>query len=215
MKVLIVDDHALIREAVRHVVAALDDDVTVLAAADNARGFAIAEAEPGLELLLLDFHVEGLAGVPAIRAWRQRFPALPVVVLSSTEDRTTVLAAMSAGAAGYVPKSSSNEVMVSALNVVLAGGRYLPAEVLAQPASPAGARVAPASLDALGLTPRQLDVLKLLAVGKPNKLICDELGLAERTVKAHVTEVMRALGVHSRTQAALAAARLGLGQAPG
>ncbi len=215
MKLLIVDDHALIREAVRHVAAGLGKDVTVLAAADNERGFAIADAEPDLELLLLDFHVDGLAGVPAIRAWRQRFPALPVVVLSSAEDRSTVLAAMTAGAAGFVPKSSSNEVMVSALHLVLAGGRYLPAEVLADQGRARRERELPVSLDALGLTPRQLDVLKLLAVGKPNKLICDELGLAERTVKAHVTEVMRVLGVHSRTQAALVAARLGLGQSSG
>ena len=208
MKLLIVDDHALIREAVRHVVSALADDVTVLAAGSNTQGFALAEEEPDLDLLLLDFHLAGLDGVPAIRAWRQRFPALPVVVLSSSEDRTTVLAAMAAGAAGFVPKSSSNELMLSALRVVLAGGRYLPADVLARPQ--AAVRPAPASLDALGLTPRQLDVLRLIAAGKPNKLICDELGLAERTVKAHVTEVLRALGVSSRTQAALAAARLGL-----
>ncbi len=214
MKLLIVDDHALIREAVRHVVGALGGEVTVLAAADNEQGFALAAAELELDLLLLDFHVDGLGGVPALRAWRQRFPALPVVVLSSAEDRPTVLAAMAAGAAGFVPKSSSNEVMLSALRLVLAGGRYLPAAVLTGPerATRPG-RTPPASLDALGLTPRQLDVLQRLADGKPNKLICDELGLAERTVKAHVTEVMRVLGVRSRTQAALAAARLGLGQA--
>ena len=214
MRLLVVDDHSLIREAVRHVVQALADTVTVLTASDCDEGFAIAERENELEVLLLDFNLRGLSGVPAITAWRQRHPALPVVVLSSADDRATVLAAIGAGAAGFIPKASSNEVMVSALRLVLAGGRYLPAEVLARDDG-APARTAEAtSVEGLGLSPRQLEVLTLIARGMPNKIICDELGLAERTVKAHVTEVLRALGVSSRTQAALAAARLGLGGAP-
>lgn len=211
MKFLVVDDHALIREAVRHVVAGLDGAVTVFTASDCEQGFALATAEPELDLVLLDFNLRGLSGVAAIKAWRNRFPSVPIVVLSSAEDRPTVLAAIGAGAAGFIPKSSSNEVMLSALRLVLAGGKYLPAEVLTRAEVPERAARTPASLDALGLSPRQLDVLKLIALGKPNKLICDELGLAERTVKAHITEIFRALGVSSRTQAALAAAKLGLG----
>lgn len=214
MRLLVVDDHSLIREAVRHVMQALAESVTVLTASDCHEGFAIAERESDLEVLLLDFNLRGLSGVQAITAWRQRHPALPVVVLSSADDRATVLAAMAAGAAGFIPKASSNEVMLSALRLVLAGGKYLPVEVLA-PDGSAPVRAAEAvSVEGLGLSPRQLEVLELIARGKPNKIICDELGLAERTVKAHVTEVLRALGVSSRTQAALAAARLGLGGTP-
>lgn len=215
MKLLVVDDHSLIREAVRHVMQVLAESVTVLAAADCDEGFAIADRESELEVLLLDFNLRGsLTGVPALKAWRQRHPALPVVVLSSADDRATVLAAMAAGAAGFIPKASSNEVMVSALRLVLAGGKYLPAEVLARDDGAALRAAESTSIDSLGLSPRQLEVLTLIARGMPNKIICDELGLAERTVKAHVTEVLRALGVSSRTQAALAAARLGLGGAP-
>jgi DNA-binding NarL/FixJ family response regulator len=216
MKLLVVDDHTLIREAVRHVMLALAEAVMVFTAADCDEGFAIAAREGELELLLLDFNLRGhLTGVAAIKAWRQTHPALPVVVLSSAEDQNTVLAAMSAGAAGFIPKASSNAVMLQALRLVLAGGKYLPPEVLAR-ASAAPAPMAEAtSVESLGLSPRQLDVLRLIARGMPNKIICSELGLAERTVKAHVTEVLRALGVSSRTQAALAAARLGLGAAPG
>lgn len=106
MKLLVVDDHSLIREAVRHVVQALADAVTVLTAAGCDEGFVIAERESDLDLLLLDFNLRGLSGVPAIKAWRQRHPALPVVVLSSAEDHATVLAAMAAGAAGFIPKAS-------------------------------------------------------------------------------------------------------------
>ena len=214
MRLLVVDDHSLIREAVRHVVQALADSVTVLTASDCDEGFAIAERESELEVLLLDFNLRGLSGVAAITAWRQRHPALPVVVLSSADDRSTVLAAMGAGAAGFIPKASSNEVMVSALRLVLAGGKYLPVEVLASDNGSPGRAAQATSVESLGLSPRQLEVLTLIARGKPNKIICDELGLAERTVKAHVTEVLRALGVSSRTQAALAAARLGLGDGP-
>jgi DNA-binding NarL/FixJ family response regulator len=215
MKLLVVDDHSLIREAVRHVMQALAESVTVFAEADCDEGFVVADREGELELLLLDFNLRSsLTGVAAIKAWRQRHPALPVVVLSSAEHQATVLAAMAAGAAGFIPKASSNEVMLSALRLVLAGGKYLPAEVLAREAGSMGATSAQAaeatSVDSLGLSPRQLQVLQLIARGMPNKIICSELGLAERTVKAHVTEVLRALGVSSRTQAALAAARLGL-----
>jgi DNA-binding NarL/FixJ family response regulator len=216
MKILVVDDHPLIREAVQSVIVRLEAGATVHAVGDSEKGFAIAEREPDLDLVLVDLNMPGLSGVPALKAWRSRCPDVPVVVLSSAEDRTTVLAAIGAGAAGFIPKSSPNEVMLSALRLVLAGGKYLPPEALA-PVAPLGAKAArkPArralSLETLGLTDRQAQVLKLLAAGKSNKLICRELDLAERTVKAHVSAVLRALGVTTRTQAALAAAKLGLG----
>ena len=218
MKLLVVDDHPLMREAVQGVVTRLEPGAMVLAVGDSERGFAIADAEPDLDLVLLDLNIPGLAGIPALKAWRRRYPEVPVVVLSSAADRTTVLAAIAAGAAGFIPKSSPNEVLLNALRLVLAGGKYLPPEALAPVAGagPRGARAATEralSLETLGLTDRQAQVLKLLAAGKSNKLICRELDLAERTVKAHLSAVFRALGVTTRTQAALAAARLGLGAA--
>jgi DNA-binding NarL/FixJ family response regulator len=120
---------------------------------------------------------------------------------------------MDAGAAGFIPKSSTNEVMETAVRLVLAGGKYLPPEVLARRTATAPSTRQPgntAAVATLGLTERQMQVLRLIARGASNKAICRELGLAERTVKAHVTAVFRALNVDSRTQAALAAARLGL-----
>jgi DNA-binding NarL/FixJ family response regulator len=215
LKLLVVDDHPLMREAVQGVVTRLEPGAMVLAVGDSERGFAIADAEPDLDLVLLDLNIPGLAGIPALKAWRRRYPELPVVVLSSAADRPTVLAAIAAGAAGFIPKSSPNEVLLNALRLVLAGGKYLPPEALAPVAgsAPRAARAATEralSLETLGLTDRQAQVLKLLAAGKSNKLICRELDLAERTVKAHISAVFRALGVTTRTQAALAAARLGL-----
>lgn len=121
---------------------------------------------------------------------------------------------MSAGAAGFIPKASSNAVMLQALRLVLAGGKYLPPGVLARASAAPAPMAKTTSVESLGLSPRQLDVLRLIARGMPNKIICSGLGSAERTVKALVTEVLRVLGVSRRTQAALAAARLGLGAAP-
>jgi DNA-binding NarL/FixJ family response regulator len=210
VKVLVVDDHPLIQEAMGHLLRRLGPEVEVAAAGDCERGFELAAgAEP--DLVLLDMHLPGLAGLDALKAWRVRFPLVPVVVLSADTQRQRVLDALAAGAAGFVPKATSNEVLLGALRIVLDGGRYLPPLLLDGAAAPAQAGVG--SLQALGLTARQADVLRLLAQGAPNKVIGRELGLAERTVKAHVTAVLRALKVSSRTQVAIAAARLDLGGA--
>ena len=213
MKALIVDDHPLIQHAVGNVLRGLDPSAEIAVAGDCDRALEIAGEGTEPDLVLLDLNLPGLSGIPALRLWRTRFPAVPIVVLSGLEDQQTVLAAITAGAAGYIPKSSSNEVMHHALRLVLAGGKYLPPELLAgvgATTSPGLQRRAMHTIETLGLTERQLAVLRMLAKGASNKVICRELGLAERTVKAHVTAVMRSLKVSSRTQAAVEAVRLGL-----
>ena len=205
VKLIVVDDHELVREAVQHVLARLEAATTVVTAPSCDTGFALADAHPDADLVLLDLNLPGLSGIAALRAWRTRYPALPVVVVSANQDRQTVLAALSSGAAGFVPKSATNDVLLAAVRMVLAGGKYFPPEAIAA-GSPPGGRRPPIPL----LTPRQLDVLRLLAQGKSNKVICRELGISERTVKVHLTDMFRVLGVQTRTQAALAAARLGL-----
>ena len=209
MRTLVVDDHPLVQEAVGNVLRRLEPDAQIVAAGDCEHGLEIAGDGPELDLVLLDLNLPGASGIPALKLWRNRFPDVPVIILSATMDPQTVLAAMGAGAAGFIPKSSSNEVMQGAVRLVLAGGKYLPPEVLV-PARSAGADRArrPPSLETLGLTARQAEVLRMIATGASNKVICRELGLAERTVKAHVTAVLRALGVSSRTQAAIEAAKL-------
>lgn len=212
MKILVVDDHPLIREALRTVLGTLGDGVDVLAADDCAAGFALAEAHPDLDLVLLDLQLPGLAGIAAVREWRRQQPTLALVVLSAASDRATVLDALRAGAAGFIPKSSTNEIMLTAIRLVLAGGKYLPPETLATGLEDPSPR--PRTKFVPALSGRQMEVLRLIAQGQSNKEICRVLGLAERTVKAHVTAVLRALDVDSRTQAAVAAARLGIGEAP-
>ena len=219
MKILVVDDHPLIRAAVRNVLTQIETDVAVHEAQNCPAALALVDAHPDFTLVLLDLHLPGMGGLDALSILRERYPEIPVVVLSAANDRDSVLQALDRGAMGFIPKSSSNDVMVSALRLVLAGGIYLPPEVLAAssvgtahaaspPAFPT-ARPTTAPAD-LGLTERQAQVLALMVQGKPNKLICRELGLAESTVKIHITAILKTLKVSNRTQAVIAAGRLGL-----
>jgi len=139
-----------------------------------------------------------------------------VVVLSAVGDRETILKTLDVGAMGFISKNSSSKVLLGALRLVLSGGVYLPPEVLEQrsggaplPAAPSGERWQNA-LATLDLTERQLQVLKLVIQGKPNKIIARELNVAEGTVKIHVTAILKALNVGNRTQAILALGKLGL-----
>lgn len=199
MRFLVVDDHPLIQQALATVLAGLDPAAQVVAVGDCEAGFRSVALGPEPDLLLLDLNLPGMSGLEALRSWRGRWPGLPVVVLSATQDGATVRAVLAAGAAGFIPKSMPAALMADALRLVLGGGRYLPPELLA-----------PSAAEPPRLTERQLEVVRLVARGAPNKIIGRELGLAERTVKAHVTALMRLLRVSSRTQLALAAARLGL-----
>lgn len=222
MKVLVVDDHALIRDALRRVLEQLEREVTVFEAGDCGQAFRVIEAQPDLDLVLLDLNLPGMQGLAALTELRTRYPAVSVVVVSAASDRVSVTQALDHGAMGYIPKSSSNEVLASALRLVVSGGIYIPPEILgrSEPQMKPGNVESPA-LDAggspprllpsdLGLTERQAQILILLMQGKSNKLICRELDLAESTVKNHVTHVLRTLNVTSRTQAVIAAARMGL-----
>ena len=218
MRVLVVDDHPLIQEAVSNVLRRLDEHVAIDAASDCEGGLRLAAQGSEPDLVMLDLTLPRLSGMAALKTWRTRFPAVPVIVLSASSDQQTVLAALGAGAAGFIPKSSSNEVMLHAVRLVQDGGKYLPPEVLSPTGranSPTSTRRDALSPERLGLTARQLEVLRLIARGANNKVICRELGLAERTVKAHITAILRALNVTSRTQAAIAASKLGVGDVMG
>ena len=146
---------------------------------------------------------------------RERHPGLPVVMMSARDDAVTVVEALDRGAMGFIPKTSSTELMLNALRLVFAGGTYIPPEAIAG-STPEGRGVTQASrtLAELGLTSRQVDVLRLLVRGRSNKLICRELDLAEGTVKTHMTAVLRALHVTNRTQAIIAIAKLGITMEP-
>jgi len=214
MHILVVDDHPLVREAMTHLVARLGE-ATVYEAPDALAGLALARQQPGLDLVLLDLNLPGLRGLPALQRFRTEFPALPVVVVSAFRDRETVTEVLRHGAAGFIPKSSARDTIVNALRLVLGGAVYVPPEAAiagegAHEPAPPDLRGRVVTAANVGLTARQGQVLALVMKGRANKEICRDLGLAERTVKAHLTAVLNVLRVTSRTQAVIAAARLGL-----
>ena len=214
LKFLVVDDHPLVRDAMAGVIARLGGEVEILEAADCMTGLEVARAHPDLDLVLLDLNLPGLRGIPALERFRREHPTAPVVVVSMFRDRDTVAEAIRHGAMGFIPKSSSRETIVNALRLVLAGSVYLPPDAVGDACADETSMPVLAghghSVAQLGLTARQGQVLALVMKGRSNKEICRELELAERTVKAHLTAVLNTLKVSNRTQAVIAAGRLGL-----
>jgi DNA-binding NarL/FixJ family response regulator len=206
MKILVVDDHALVREGLRQVLKGLAEQVEVLEAARCSVAFELAAANPDLDLVLLDLGLPDLNGLDALDHFGLRLADVPVIVLSGTDDPAPMRASFARGAAGFIPKSSLSEVLISALRLVLAGGTYVPSELLGD--SPAAHPVRPGG--SLAITDRQHDVLQLLVDGCSNKEIARRLDISEQTVKAHVTSILRALEVSSRARAAVAARRFGV-----
>jgi DNA-binding NarL/FixJ family response regulator len=209
MKVLLVDDHALIRDALRGVLRELTDDATVLEASDCRQAMRLIEAHRDLHLILLDLNLPDQDGFAVLADLRKRYATISVVVLSAFHDRERVLRALDLGALGFIPKSAPRDVMVNALRLVFSGGIYIPPEALARAGTnePAAARpVSPADLD---VTERQMEVLALMMRGKSNKAISRLLDVAEPTVKHHVTAILKALKVTNRTEAVIAVGALG------
>jgi DNA-binding NarL/FixJ family response regulator len=209
--VLIADDHPLFREAIRDVVgrlfAAKGWEFACLEATSFEEALGVVEdAAADLDLILLDLFMPGTRDLSGLVALRAKVPATPIVVVSSLNDSDAVRRAMTCGAAGFIPKSSPKELIVNALQLVLAGGIYLPREILGEAPPPKLHRGAGLPDDALGdpLTPRQVAVLARLAEGRSNKEIARDLAISDMTVKAHVTAILRSLGVATRAQAIVA-----------
>jgi DNA-binding NarL/FixJ family response regulator len=215
MKILVVDDHVLIREAMRGVLRELKGEAAViLEASDSRQAMHRIEQNPDVELVLLDLGLPDRDGLEMLSELGNRHPTISVVVLSAQQDRDTVMKALDLGALGFIPKSGQREVMLSAFNLIFSGGVYIPPEILNRReagAAPRGA-AAPAKASAadLGLTERQMEVLALMMQGKSNKAISRTLDLAEPTVKIHVSAILKALKVANRTEAVITATALGL-----
>jgi DNA-binding NarL/FixJ family response regulator len=218
VNILIIDDHALIREGLRHVLQEIDRDGTVIEADSSETALAALMSHgSNLTLILLDLGLPGTVGMNLLRQIREAQPGVPVVVVSANDDRAVVLEAIDAGAMGFISKRSSSNVLVNGVRLVLAGGICIPphAQFAAQERPSASA---PEPVDAtlrrtpseLGITARQTDVLALLIQGKPTKFICRELDLSVGTVKTHIAAIFRALNVSNRTQAVFALSNTGI-----
>jgi len=211
MKILIADDHELFRDGLRLALEQMEQGVQIVEAGDYPQAIDAAKSVTDLSLVLLDLNMPGMSwndGLQVLRATLN--PAVPIIILSATDDRRHVLQAVNLGAAGFIPKTSSSRVMLSALKLVLSGGVYLPPALLEQAVEEASAEPQPLANGTNALTPRQREVLTLLGQGKSNKEIARVLDLAEGTVKLHVTAILKALGVNNRTRAVVAAAQMGL-----
>jgi DNA-binding NarL/FixJ family response regulator len=201
MKVLVIDDHPLMHDALRLVLSTVSPDAEIVGAQDLQTALDMAQRMARIDLVLLDLGLPGCEGVEALVRFRAACPQFPVVVISGSSDRASVLSALDLGAMGFIPKTAPREALLAALQRIAAGGIYVPPETIGEGA-PRKAEVE--------LTVRQRDVLQLLLKGLPNKLIARQLEISDNTVKLHVRAVFAALGVHSRTQAVIASSRLGL-----
>ncbi|OFX12977.1 MAG: hypothetical protein A2516_04510 [Alphaproteobacteria bacterium RIFOXYD12_FULL_60_8] len=202
MKVLVADDHPLVRSGIKGVLHDFDPAAIVFEAVDFPAVSRVIESHPDLNLVLLDLNMPGGGGLPGLRELRDGYPALSIVVLSGSENLRDMRGALDAGASGYIPKSSPTELMISALNLVLSGGVYVPPQILTarDDKESEGGEV----LHVTGLTGRQEEVLGLMRQGKSNKEIAREMNIAESTVKAHVSIILKTLDVTSRAKAILA-----------
>ena len=215
MKILLADDHSLIRSGLRSELAALATAIDFVEAWDVASLRQMFEQHRDLDLALVDLTMPGMQGARTITALRTDYPTIPLIVVSGVDSGAEVQAVLRAGASGYIPKSEMAQVMLQAIRLVLAGGQYLPPQLMSmredhgQELSPAGVTAAQSSTARQAvdvsrlelLSPRQKEVFALLAKGLSNKLIARQLDIAEGTVKSHVATIFDVLHVHNRVSA--------------
>lgn len=208
IKAVLADDHVLFRDGFALLLQQLESGACCLTCGGLEDALSLLGNNGDTDLLFLDLNMPGMQGADSIEAIHRIYPAMPIIIMSGEESRNQMASLLAAGAAGYIPKSSSPPVMISAIRLVLAGGIYVPSQLLGgtteKYTQPAGEN------SPMQLTERQTEVLRLLAAGKPNKTICRELQMSEGTVKSHIYAIYRQLDVVNRTEAALAAQRLHL-----
>jgi len=203
MKILVADDHGLFRLGLKAAIEQKVEGTEVVEAEDAKSAMEIMEREKELKLALLDINIPGNEGLSFVFNAIERYPNLKVCVISGNEEPNVVNAVMEKGAIGFIPKSSANDVISSAVQIILAGGQYFPMDLLNKVTAKADKSLS-------RLTPRQLDVLKAMSEGQANKQIADQLHISVGTVKTHITAIFEELSVTNRTQAINVAREKGL-----
>lgn len=215
LKLLVIEDHALVREGLVRLLAQIEPDTQVREAADFESALNLLDEDADVDLIFLDLALPGIDGFAGLDVLRRRHPAIPVAVVSAFDDTPTINRVLNLGASGFIPKAYSGEELIGAVRQVLGGNIFRPLNNRPSArldddrplASSPAVSVKPAEI---GLTERQAQVLCLMVRGLSNREIGTQLSLSEGTVKIHVTAVFKALGVNSRTQALVAAARYGI-----
>jgi DNA-binding NarL/FixJ family response regulator len=208
MRILIADDHPLYRDALEHVVSDIYPGADITSCASQDEVLAVVEGDDSFDLILLDLKLPGATGFTCLSLIRQRTPVTPVVIVSALEDARTTREAMEFGATGYLAKSSTKSTMHNALQLVMSGGVFMPAAAVSGNwlrRRSSSRQVQDKAPGHSSLTERQQTVLGLMADGKSNKEIANDLSITEITVKAHVSAILRKLGVSNRVQAAMLA----------
>jgi DNA-binding NarL/FixJ family response regulator len=209
MKVLIIDDHAVMREGLAALLGQSRESAVIWQARQAEDAFQILETCGDLDIVIIDLILPGLSGLSAISELSRRRPDTPIIVLSSSEAAQDAKQAFAQGAMAYVPKSASHATLMTAIGLVLEGEMYVPPLVLdflSQPAAETGL----STDETIKLTERQIEILGYIGSGCSNKVIARELSLSEKTVKAHVSAIFRALKVSNRYQAISAGKRAGM-----
>lgn len=222
MKFLIADDHHLIREGLKNALESAYNDLLVVEAKDGKQVLEMVENNPDLDLVLLDYFMPGTDGYTLVTTLCDRYPAIPVIIISASDDLSLMHKVLDRGVAGFIPKATHQELIIRAIQLVLSGGTYIPPELM-EPGGPLNHEVnnqaaflsrpitfAESSHMFSRLTQRQQEVLRLLAKGETNKDISRHLNVSENTVKVHVTAILKALGVSNRTQAVIVSQKMGM-----
>jgi len=216
MQILLADDHAMVRDGLVPFLERLEPGTTVLEASSFEEALAAAKGATDLGMAILDLYMPGMNGLAGLASMRASFPTLPIVILSGSTKPEDAFQAIENGACGYVPKTMRGETIIGVLRLILSGEKYIPPflfdyrdSVGTTPAAH-GAPGVPADSPLAHLTPRERDILDMIVDGAPNKVIARALSLQEVTVKAHLRNMFRKLGVANRTEAARVALVAGM-----
>lgn len=207
MRILIADDHPLYRDALELVVKEVYPSADIVSCASQAEVLDVVQSDDSFDLILLDLKLPDATEFTCLTLVRNRTSVTPIVIVSAVEEATTMREAIEYGATGYLPKSSSRTTMRNALQLVMAGGVFMPASAVSSSwlRRSVRPRAKNRATEPSSLTERQQTVLEIMAEGKSNKAIANELSITEITVKAHVSAILRKLGVSNRVQAAMLA----------
>ncbi len=210
ISVIIADDHPLFRGALRLAIDGMFKSAKVVEAANVAETTSALQQNSDTDIILLDLKMPGMSGFSGLTFLRSQYPGVPVVVVSGSADQETIRRCLDFGASGFIPKTTDVENMRAAIRAVLDGGSWTPPSF--DPAMPADKESADLVRRLASLTPQQMRVLMMLSEGLLNKQIAYEISVSEATVKAHVSAILTKLGVESRTQAVIAAAKVDIGE---
>ncbi len=223
MRLLLADDHTLFRDTLKQYVERAEPNAVITMAKDLHEALDLLGKNPHQDLILLDLRMPGMDGLEGFKRVKEKYPDVPAALMSGVAEKEDVQNAMDLGAVGYFPKTLSGKALLHAIQLVLAGEKYIPIDHESSNIMPSYYddepkekqsgnvyEISNSDRASVNLTPREQDVLKYLLKGAPNKEIANELDLQVVTVKLHVRGICRKLGVQNRTQAALVAKDMGL-----